>query len=533
MRSGGPGQRIARLLLPFLLAAGGVGLLLTNASRSWRSLPSAGPQLAATAPGADRTEPEAGVEPAPTEEAPPNLPTESPERPAPAATGLRDTAARPPLPAREEESKNCLGPAPETVAPSTKAVLRISQPPPAAASAPRPAPAPSSSLTPAPEPETAPPPPPPPPPAPRQPLRQAWSQESVRAVRFDAGYYYGRGQSARQLADELVRSWSENGVNLVYFYAYNRVYGARYVTRYSGNIMEDYGRQDLLRHVLTAAHRRGIKVIAWFYGPQHKQMWEAHPEWRTKTPDGKDYKPDPDSYFLCVRNPQVMKWWLGLMDDLLTNYPELDGIDVAECQVDLWGDHACYCDHCRQQFADSHPGAPSPGPAWRQFRADGLTQALHATIRLARSYGKETHVTTVFTARRDGDLMSPASVCDAIGFDLDRLLAGRDRPDVVQAELIWQQWAALYRDQKTFTPEWTCDAVEQARKMVRGRARLIAHVEVSDFGAGPLNGPDLGLTVAAAVRGAPDGIDIYDANMLAKTEGASQYLQMAWLNPSR
>jgi len=168
-------------------------------------------------------------------------------------------------------------------------------------------------------------------------------------VRFDAGYYYGRGQSARQLADELVRSWSENGVNLVYLYAYNRVYGARYVTRYPGNIMEDYGRQDLLRHVLTAAHRRGIKVIAWFYGVQHKQMWESHPEWRLKTPEGKDYKPEADSYFLCVRNPQVMKWWLGLLDDLLTNYPELDGVDMAECQLDLWGDNACYCDHCRHQ----------------------------------------------------------------------------------------------------------------------------------------------------------------------------------------
>ena len=528
--------------------------MLVTASRTWRSAPSAGPELATTAPDLSRTEPETKLELArpgspgsqvATEEAAapqphPKLapesaalpPTpESRERPEIEAPGGSPAAARLPLSAHEDESKHFTGPAPETVAPSTKAALRISQPPPAVASAPRPAPAPSSSLTPAPEPEAVPPASPPPSRTP-QPLRQAWSQGSVRAVRFDAGYYYGRGQSARQLADELVGSWSENGVNLVYLYAYNRVYGARYVTRYPGNIMEDYGRQDLLRHVLTAAHRRGIKVIAWFYGVQHKQMWESHPEWRLKTPEGKDYKPEADSYFLCVRNPQVMKWWLGLLDDLLTNYPELDGIDMAECQLDLWGDNACYCDRCRQQFADSHPGAPAPGPAWRQFRGDGLTQALHATIRLARSYGKETHVTTVFTARRDGDLMSPASVCGAIGFDLDGLLSGRDRPDVIQAELIWQQWASLYRDHKTFTPEWTCEAVKQARKMVRGRARLIAHVEVSDFGSGPLSGPNIGLTVAAAVRGGPDGIDIYDAHMLAKTDGASQHLQMAWLNPS-
>jgi hypothetical protein len=308
------------------------------------------------------------------------------------------------------------------------------------------------------------------------------------------------------------------------------VYGARYRTSYPGNIMEDYGRQDLLGHLLKAAHRRGIKVIAWSYGVQHKQMWEAHPEWRQKTADGRDYKPDPDSYFLCVRNPEVIAWWLGFLDDLLTNYPEADGIDLSESQIDCWGDNACHCQHCRAQFAQAHAGKAPATPVWRRFRAEGLTQALLSAYRLAHRYGKETHLTTVFTARRDGALMASRHVRDATGFDLEAVLASPDRPQVVQAELIWQQWAAVYGDHTTFSPEWTCQAVRQAKELVRGRARLIAHVEITDFGAGTLDGPKLGLTVAAAVRGEPYGIDIYDAHLLDKTEGAARHLQLAWLS---
>jgi uncharacterized lipoprotein YddW (UPF0748 family) len=349
-------------------------------------------------------------------------------------------------------------------------------------------------------------------------------------VRFDASYYYGRYSSARELAAAVTDSWAEQGVNLVYFYAYNRVYGARYRTSYAENIMEDFGRQDLLRHLLREAHRRDIRVIAWLQqGVQHKQVWESHPDWREKKADGTDYKPNNDSYFLCVRNPEVMQWWLGLVDELLTSYPDLDGVDLAEFQLDLWGDNACHCEHCQAHYAATHPGESSPSNAWRQFRAEGLTRALLATSRLVHSHEKEVHFTTVLTARKDGRLMSSAQVRDATGFDLDAVLSHPDRPHVLQAELIWQQWAAIYQDRETFTPEWTTAAIRQAKDMVRGRARLIAHIEVTDFGVGGLDGPGLARTVACAVQGSPAGIDIYDAHLLKEVEGVGRHLEMAWL----
>jgi hypothetical protein len=68
--------------------------------------------------------------------------------------------------------------------------------------------------------------------------------------------------------------------------------------------------------------------------------------------------------------------------------------------------------------------------------------------------------------------------------------------------------------------------------MVRGRARLIAHIEVTDFGVGGLDGPSLARTIACAAQGGPAGIDIYDAHLLAEVQGVGRHLQMAWLSPA-
>jgi len=526
---------IWKLLLPFPLAVSIVTIAGIGARRAWHAAPAPSFRSPADTPGREPAAtpsrevprpdaPKADLEPRPAPAAP-EPSTRAPRREEDAARGGAVWEERSQVAPTHRDKP--VRPAPGPVAPSPEAALRTSKPPPAVASAPSLAPAPVVPLLPAPEPtepaRTS-------PIRPTAPLRHAWAAGNVRAVRFDAGYYYGRGRSARQLAEELTRAWAEQGVNLVYCYAYNPVYGARYRTRYAGNVMEDFGRQDLLRHMIREAHDRGIEVIAWLNGVQHKHMWEAHPEWREKTADGSDYKPGRDSYLLCVRNPEVMQWWLGFVDELLRNYPELDGIDLAEFQVDEWGDNACYCAHCREQFAQARPAEALPGEAWREFRAEGLTRLLLATSRLAHRYEREVHITTVFTARRDGDLMCSRDVRDAIGFDLEGLLESPDRPDVMQAELIWQQWAALYDNPSVFGPEWTSSAVRQAKDMVAGRARLIAHVEVTNFGSGGLDGPELARTITCAVEGRPHGIDIYDAHQLEKTKDATGYLQTAWLS---
>jgi hypothetical protein len=527
--------RIWRLLLPMPIAAGMVAAA-GYVARTWYTspIPTTGQHARTQAPAVTR--PPLALIPSESlttpsspsqEQAQAHPPTAQPAPPRAAVQAAPQARTQTALrPQSRASLRYSFEPAPEPIAPSYEVARRPIEPPPTVARTPRLAPVPIVPMLPAPEPSTS------PRVAPMEtvePSRASRPAQQVRAVRFDAGYYYGQGTSAKGLAEELAASWSKQGVNLVYYYAYNRVYGARYRTHYAGNVMEDYGKQDLLRYMLRECHQRNIQVVAWIQGVQHKQMWEQHPDWRQKTVDGKDYKPDNDSYYLCVRNPEVQQWWLGMVDEMLQSYPELDGLDLAEFQLDLWGDHACHCEHCRSQFAQAHPGKKPASDEWRKFRADGLTRTLLATSRLAHRAGKDVHLTTVFTARNDGKLMTSAQVRDAIGFDLDAILASPDRPEVVQAELIWQQWAALYSARDTFTPEWTTGAVKQAKAMLHGRAKLIAHVEVTDFGVGALDGPKLARTIASAAQGGPLGIDIYDAHLLAQTEGASKYLQLAWL----
>ena len=129
--------------------------------------------------------------------------------------------------------------------------------------------------------------------------------------------------------------------------------------------------------------------------------------------------------------------------------------------------------------------------------------------------------------------MLPSEVVrEVTGFDLEGVLSSPDRPDVIQAELIWQQWAAAYGDDETFSWGWTTEAAAQAKQMVKGRARFMAHIEVTDFGSGGLDGAGLARTVAAAVAAGPHGVDLYDAHLLEQVTADSRSLQMAWLPSS-
>jgi hypothetical protein len=349
-----------------------------------------------------------------------------------------------------------------------------------------------------------------------------------RSVRFDAGYYYV-GLTATQLAEALAAKWAEQGVSQVYFYAYNPIYGARYHTTYAGNIMEDWGRLDLLGEMLDACHRHGIRVIAWLYGPIHQQVWETHPEWREKEADGSDYLPNALPYRLCVVHPDFRDWWAGFIQDLLDSYPDLDGIDIAEPEVAEWGDTACYNPVDTALFEELHPHVAYPGPEWRIYRGDTLTGFLQETAALCHQAGREFHVTQTLTAWADGTLATSDQLRDAIGFDLDGILSDGDyRPDVFVAELIWQQWQAAYGAPEVFTPAWTAWGTQQALARVAGRAALLSHVELVDFGVGGLDGAGTGLTAQAALAARPFGLDVYDTSLLDVTPQAWDYLTAAW-----
>ncbi|MFB3879942.1 MAG: family 10 glycosylhydrolase [Armatimonadota bacterium] len=342
----------------------------------------------------------------------------------------------------------------------------------------------------------------------------------IKGVTLDPWAYERPGLSAKELAAGLADRYRQNGINTVFFYAYNVNHGAAYRTRYRGATMSDWGRQDLLGAFLEACHSRGIRVVAWMYSGRDRLMWKEHPGWRERTKDGKEYNPLRlhAAYFLCPRNPEVRAWYAGLLSDLGAGYPQLDGIELCEPVVNWFGDEACYCQVCQNEFAKQHPGAQTGTPVWRDFRSEGMTEFLSGCMRAIAEQGIDSYIMTLSDAWSNGAILTPRRQAQESGLDMEAVLNGHHPPDWVNYEIIWQQWAAL-RGTAAFNYDW---AEETARRLARrtdGRARVIYHLELTDFGSQRMTPEKMEKTIQRVARAQPDGVECYHSRALDSRSG--------------
>ena len=331
------------------------------------------------------------------------------------------------------------------------------------------------------------------------------------AVRFDPSYYYDRDQEVDELCETLAQKWSEAGINLLYIKVYDPVYGAVYHTNYSLNIQTDYGRLDLLSAMLKSCHKRNIAVFAWIPAFLHKQVWEAHPEWRIKDKQGNDYQTELEPYLLCTRHQGFRQWWLGFIDELAENYPGLDGFDIAEPIVTWKYDEGCFCDFCQQAYENYLDNGGDKQTLY-QIRSKPLLEILEETVHRIHKHGKKVSITTVVSAHENGLLYSSKEQQMLSGFDLDGILNSAQKPDIINTELIWQQWADVYHNEKIFTPQWTWEAVRQILSQVNGRTELIVHVEVTPFGGVKVSQDQILESIRSAFKGGAENIDFYDSH---------------------
>jgi len=343
-----------------------------------------------------------------------------------------------------------------------------------------------------------------------EPVREVPSRPFLTGVTLDPWSYTGQGIAAETLAEALAERYSRNRVNTVFFYAYNVHEGAAYRTRYRGASTSEWGQQDLLGHLLEACRARGIRVVAWLYSGRDRGMWLAHPQWRERTVDGTEYNPLRlhATYFLCPRNPEVRSWFSGLVRDLAHRYPTLDGVELCEPLVNWWGAQACYCDVCRREFAAAHPNHPLGGPEWLRYRAEGLTEFLSQCVQAISDEGPDTYLMTISDAWSNGAILSPRRQADESGLDIDALLDKEHAPDWVNFELIWQQWAAIYGTE-VFNTGWAEETAEQLMRRVEGRARVVFHVELTDFGSQQMTPAKIAETISRVSVARPDGIECY------------------------
>jgi hypothetical protein len=346
------------------------------------------------------------------------------------------------------------------------------------------------------------------------------AREFIKGVTLDPWAYGRSALAASELAEKLAERYRQNGVNTVFFYAYNVNQGAAYKTRYRGATISEWGHQDLLGQTLQACHERGIRVVAWMYSGRDRAMWKKHAEWRERTRDGKEYNPLRlhAAYFLCPRNPEVREWYVGLVSDLGRRYPELDGIELCEPVVNWFGDQACYCQVCNREFASQHPGEPAGKGVWRDFRAEGMTAFLSSCMKAIADQGIDSYLMTLSDAWSNGAILSPRRQAEESGLDMEALLDGPYPPDWVNYEIIWQQWAAIYGTQ-VFDYDW---AEETARRLARrtdGRARVVFHLELTDFGSQRMTPAKIAQTIQRVRVAQPSGIECYHSYAIDSRAG--------------
>ncbi len=338
------------------------------------------------------------------------------------------------------------------------------------------------------------------------------------SVRFDPSYYYDSDLEIKQLCDELVSTWKCSGINTVYIKVYDPGYGAVYATDYPLNMQTDYGKLDFLSTFLTVCNQQDVQVFAWIPAFRHKKAWEEHPEWRPKNSNGKDYKSSNNGYLLCTRHKEFRIWWLGFIEDLLMNYPELNGIDIAEPIVSWKYNEACYCEQCMEVYKEHNliNNSRFQKKEFHIIRSQPLTSLLLQTSQKVQSENNQCSITTICTTHEDGTLFSPKEQRFLSGFDLNSILDSAHKPDILNVELIWQQWAEHHQDTVTFSPEWTEHAAEQILLQVKDRTNVVVHPELSIFGNISITDRQFLETLRYAWKGGAWGIDFYDTHQTDK-----------------
>ena len=172
---------------------------------------------------------------------------------------------------------------------------------------------------------------------------------------FVATFTYGRGIAGRQLPNQPLPDHGKQEYDTATFRGGN--YATPHPQYYKNtSIMPerapDHPNYDVLADVLPRAHRRGMKVIAWFedvfaadvpgFDRAREVMLAGQP-----------------ATTACTRNPNTRNFWLGLVEDYLRSY-DVDGLmwgserqgplgsllGTNHGGIGAGGRGACFCQYC-------------------------------------------------------------------------------------------------------------------------------------------------------------------------------------------
>ena len=334
-----------------------------------------------------------------------------------------------------------------------------------------------------------------------------------RGIRLDPAYFYAShpGQSAGQIAQNVVTTLKNAKVNTIYLYGYSSVYGAYYPTTYPHTAVEPgYGAQNIFGAILSQAHLQGLKVVAVMPLNNLKQAWQNNPTWRVKQAGQADYIPASDTYLLSASVIAYKNWYTGFIQDFLQRNPSIDQVEAVEPTLDyFWTGIPDQNADALAAFNLKYSGAAVGSQSWRTFRAQEFLNLIALFNQTVHASNKQTALVQTWTINSSGTLFDSDVIKNNSGFDFIGVatLAGTKKTDHLITELIWQQWFSTIGK-----------IYDNTLRAAGSTSNLIVHVEISTFGNISPTKAEFARTMAAT-RLLPNGVSVYDYNQI-RTQGA-------------
>jgi uncharacterized lipoprotein YddW (UPF0748 family) len=197
---------------------------------------------------------------------------------------------------------------------------------------------------------------------------------------------------------EAVNLLDELGFNTIFVVTWNKA-----MTSYPSKIMKEFtgveidtlftGR-DPLKELIDEAHKKNIKVFAWFefgfsssYELNGGQIIERKPEWAAKDVNGNLVQKNGFEWMNGF-HPEVQDFLLSLIMEVVENY-DIDGIQ-GDDRLPALPSEAGYDEYTVSLFKSQHNGQEPPiyhkDFYWVQWRADLLTDFMRRIYETVKNY---------------------------------------------------------------------------------------------------------------------------------------------------
>ncbi len=206
---------------------------------------------------------------------------------------------------------------------------------------------------------------------------------------------------SRQNIIKAVELCHKNGINAIFAVVWNKA-----MTMYPSAVMEKefgmkidplYIERDPLKELIEEAHKREIKVFAWFefgfsssFKADGGHILQKRPEWMSKDVNGMLTAKNGFEWMNAF-HPDVQNFMISLFTEVVKNY-KVDGVQ-GDDRLPALPSEGGYDEYTVNLYKAEHNGAEPPkdskDSAWVQWRSDKLTDFLGRLHKMVKDINKD------------------------------------------------------------------------------------------------------------------------------------------------